>query len=380
MIGLPEFSRLKVCFENHKMNNSLMINLAYWVVCLSVIGIVIFSWSFVLEISTSSPGLIRPFSGVSSVRCAFNGYIKESFLRENQFVNAGDTLYTLETDALIIRKKFLSSKLNEINEFIADLSILMNGNREDKRLHSALLEQSWTTYLQKVTAAKTHLKKAQTDYKRNLRLHHGKVIADAELEGYKYAFDRAVNEVALITKSQLSQWQAELMNYESDRRSIESELAAVESELENMIVRSPVSGTVQAFTGIYNGSMVYAGQELAQISPDSDLIVEAYVSPNHIGLIHEGMQVRFLIDAFNYNQWGFGQGKVIDISNDIHTNSGKPVFRIRCSLDRNYLQLRNGYKGMLKKGMSLQARFIVTERTLWQLIYDGVDDWLNPGS
>jgi len=29
--------------------------------------------------------------------------------------------------------------------------------------------------------------------------------------------------------------------------------------------------------------------------------------------------------------------------------------------------------------MSLQARFIVTERTLWQLIYDNVDDWLNPG-
>jgi membrane fusion protein, peptide pheromone/bacteriocin exporter len=379
MSGLPAFSMLKVCCESYKFSNTLMVNLAYWLVCLSVVFAVIFSWSFVLEISTSSPGLIRPFSGISSVRCAFNGRIRQSFLRENQFVNAGDTLYTVETDALIIRKEFLSEKLNEIKLILEDLSILTNNNDEKKRLHSALLEQSWITYLQKMTSARTQLKKAQTDYNRNLRLHNGKVIADVEFETYKYALDRALNEVALARKTQVNQWQTELLNYERDMRSVESELAAVEREIKNMIVRSPISGTVHGFAGIYAGSMVYVGQELAQISPDSDLIVEAYVSPNHIGLIHAGMQVRFLIDAFNYNQWGFGQGKVIDISNDIHVVNDKPVFKIRCSLDQNYLQLKNGYKGILKKGMSLQARFIVTERTLWQLIYDGVDDWLNPG-
>ena len=177
----------------------------------------------------------------------------------------------------------------------------------------------------------------------------------------------------------MNQWQAELLNYERDMRSVESELTGLETEIKSMIVRSPISGTVQGLTGIYPGSVVYVGQELAQISPDSDLIVEAYVSPNHIGLLHNGMQVRFLIDAFNYNQWGFGQGKVIEISDDIHIVNDKLVFRIRCSLDQNFLQLKNGYKGLLKKGMSLQARFIVTERTLWQLIYDNADDWLNPG-
>ena len=379
MIGLPEFSTVKLCFESHKLSNASMISVVYWLICLSVVGSIVFSWSFVLQISTSSPGMIRPFSAISSVRCAFNGHIKKSFLQENQFVNAGDTLYTVETDALMIRNKFLSDKLNEINQIVADLRILTNKNVEEKRLHSALLGQAWITYLQKETEAKIQLKKAQTDYNRNLRLHDGKVIADVEFETYKYALDRAVNEVALTRKTQMNQWQAELINYERDMRSVVSEIAAVEREIQNMIVRSPISGTVQGSAGTYAGSVVYVGQELAQISPDSDLIVEAYVSPNHIGLIREGMQVRFLIEAFNYNQWGVGQGKVIDISNDIHIVNDKTVFRIRCSLDRNYLQLKNGYKGILKKGMSLQARFIVTERTLWQLIYDGMNDWLNPG-
>ena len=32
----------------------------------------------------------------------------------------------------------------------------------------------------------------------------------------------------------------------------------------------------------------------------------------------------------------------------------------------------------IKKGMTLQARFYVTRRTLFQLLYDKADDWLNP--
>ena len=378
-MSLPEFSKVNVCCENYTVSNTMIVNLGYWLVCLGVASTLIFSCSIVFEISTSSPGLIRPFSEISSVHCAFTGQIKQSFLRENQFVKSGDTLYTIEAEALNVRKKYLSNKLNEIKEIIVDLKAVTSTSAEETHLHLALLQQSWVTYLQKMIEAKTRLKKAQADHIRNLKLHTGKVIADAEFESYTFELDRARNEVALVRKTQMNQWQAELLNYERDMRGVESELAGLETEIKSMIVRSPISGTVQGLTGIYPGGVVYVGQELAQISPDSDLIVEAYVSPNHIGLLHNGMQVRFLIDAFNYNQWGFGQGKVIEISDDIHIVNDKPVFRIRCSLDQNFLQLKNGYKGLLKKGMSLQARFIVTERTLWQLIYDNVDDWLNPG-
>lgn len=32
----------------------------------------------------------------------------------------------------------------------------------------------------------------------------------------------------------------------------------------------------------------------------------------------------------------------------------------------------------LKKGMNFTGRFIVTKRTLYHLLFDNVDDWLNP--
>jgi HlyD family secretion protein len=378
MNGLIEFSNMKVCCETYRLSNFMLISLVYWLICLAVAAMVIFSWSFVFEISTSSPGFIRPFSGTSSVCSAYNGHIKQSFLKENQFVNAGDTLFSIEAEALAIKQKFLSDKLAELTEITTDLKVMINTSMEDKRIQSSLLQRSWSTYSQKMKDSRTRLKKAETDYKRNMNLHSASVIADAEFETYKYELDRAINEVSLTRKAQLSQWQADLVNYEREVHSVGTELAAVEKEIANMIIRAPISGTVQRLTGVYTRSVVYVGQELAQISPDSNLIVEAYVAPNRIGLLHQGMQVRFLIDAFNYNQWGFSNGKIIDISNDIQIINDKPVFRIRCSLDRNYLQLKNGYKGALKKGMSLQARFIVTKRTLWQLIYDNIDDWLNP--
>ncbi|GHT22645.1 hypothetical protein AGMMS4957_13110 [Bacteroidia bacterium] len=45
---------------------------------------------------------------------------------------------------------------------------------------------------------------------------------------------------------------------------------------------------------------------------------------------------------------------------------------------RLILQLKNGYKGNLKKGMTLTGRFYLTDRSLWQLLFDKVDNWVNP--
>ncbi|WP_234461911.1 hypothetical protein [Pedobacter segetis] len=68
----------------------------------------------------------------------------------------------------------------------------------------------------------------------------------------------------------------------------------------------------------------------------------------------------------------------MDISDDILMADKQPVFKVKCSLDQGFLKLKNGYKGKLKKGMTFNARFMVTERSLYQLLYDKVDDWVNP--
>lgn len=162
-----------------------------------------------------------------------------------------------------------------------------------------------------------------------------------------------------------------------------SELLSSEAEIEEQnklfTLMAPVNGSVQNLSGIQAGSYVFANQKIAEISPDAQLIAICYVKPADIGLIRKGQLVNFQIDAFNYNQWGLISGKVIDISDDIIlSDQGVSVFKVRCVLNSNHLKLKNEYKGYLRKGMSFTARFMVAERTLFDLLYDKLDDWLNP--
>ena len=110
------------------------------------------------------------------------------------------------------------------------------------------------------------------------------------------------------------------------------------------------------------------------------MVAECRVSPKDIGFIYTGQKVKFQIDTYNYNQWGLLDGKVKEIDKNIIVNqqTGEAYFRVLCSMDKNYLQLKNGYKGQIDKGMTLIGRFYLTDRTLWQLLFDRVDDWFNP--
>lgn len=163
-----------------------------------------------------------------------------------------------------------------------------------------------------------------------------------------------------------------------------SQLSAARSKIsvnkKNFEIKAPVSGVIQGINSLYEGSMVQAGQTIATISPESNLVAECYVSTRDVGLLKIGQEARFQIDAFDYNYFGILTGKIISIDNDFSVVDNTPAFKVRCSFDDTQLHLKNGFTGKLKKGLSLQARFVVAERTLWQLLFDKIDDWLNPAA
>ena len=90
--------------------------------------------------------------------------------------------------------------------------------------------------------------------------------------------------------------------------------------------------------------------------------------------------VEIQIDAFNYNQWGMIGGEISEIFTDVIISENQPYayFRVNCTLDTTMLYLKNGYEGRIRKGMSAQVLFIVTERSIANLLYDKIDNWLNP--
>ena len=144
------------------------------------------------------------------------------------------------------------------------------------------------------------------------------------------------------------------------------------------MLTAPISGTITQISGLQKGSFALPNQTVGYISPKGSLLVECYISPHDIGLIRDSMPVKFQYDAYNYNQWGIGSGHIYSISNDVTFINEQPFFKVRCTMNEHQLFLKNGFVGNLKKGMTLTGRFVVTQRSLYQLLFDKVDNWLNP--
>lgn len=289
-------------------------------------------------------------------------------------------MFMLSSPVLDENGKYILSRIQETKLSIEDLELLVSAINENalQDFRTSLYRQEFNDYLQKLGRHQTAYLKVTTDYERNKILFEQQVIAASEFENFKFEYDKAQSELNLFRHAQLTTWQQRLQAYRIELGDYENQLARIDKEKQALRIKAPVNGTVQNLAGFYPGSAVFASQELAQITPDTDLLAEIYVLPNDIGLLREGMDVDMQIGAFNYNQWGLLHGKVKEISTDVVRIDPLPLFEVKCSLDRDYLALKNGYKGKLKKGMTLQARFVITQRSLWQLLYDKVDSWVKP--
>ncbi len=205
-----------------------------------------------------------------------------------------------------------------------------------------------------------------------------KVVARLEHEDKEFAPSMVAAQYQTLLQRQRSDWQTALTQQQRELAELRAQERQLRQEQDFYTIRAPVGGTVSGLAGRYVGSALQIGETVGTVSPDSTLVVECYVPPKDIGLIRPGQMARFQVEAFDYNQFGMVSGQVLDVANDFSIVADQPVFKVRCQLNQAFLALPNGYRGFLKKGMTIQARFVVTRRSVFQLLYDKADDWLNP--
>jgi len=353
-------------------------------ILLAIVLIFFLSLFFVkVDVSVKALGILRAVSENHAVKSIISGRIEEVFVKESQAVEAGQVLARIKADMLDQERDMLSTQQQDLLNQLADLqklTALASKRAFSGRppLASAVYSQQFTFFWQKVTKLQNQLALAKRNFERYKTLYESRVISAAEYEEAQFVYQQANTDLELSYDEQGAVWQQELSALRLKTGELSSRIEQVGEQRGYYTLQSPSTGTVQAMKGLKAGSMVSANEVLAEISPDSGMIVETYVPPKDIGYLAVGTPVNLQIDAYNYNQWGMASGKVTSISADVFTDSGQPYFKVRCQLNDDKLMLKNGYEGTLKKGMTLQARFFVTRRTLFQLLYDKADDWLNP--
>lgn len=332
-------------------------------------------------VSVKSSGLIQSNIEKVEIYAPVQGKITKVSLKDNQRITKGDFLVGIDSALPLQQQNILTKRKKELETWLADAQKATHYlmlNVEDCPLTTNLYLAGWQQFKEQQHNALNAQQQALKIFKRYEILYQQKVLTLAEYEEHKFNLEQSTSDLLMVAKRYKTQWQTEAKQYRQELNALQSQQVQLKEQQALYQITAPITGFIQNPGGMQAGSFVYVNQKLCEISPDSSLIALCYVKPSDIGLIKQGQTVRFRIDAFNYNQRGMLTGTVTDIGEDIVQQNQTIYFKVKCRLDKDYLRLKNGYKGRIKKGMTLNANFIITERSLFQLLYDKVDNWINP--
>ena len=362
--------------ENLTAKNKTKSKNIYFVVVVSVIIFLALLPIIKIDISSQSRGIIKSYKENVSLSTIVSGKIVWLQLKNNQTVAKGDTLLKISTKALETDREIQDTLSSSTSLLLQDITSVLKGNTT--QLHTSIVREDYNKYATRRSELQSKVSQAQINYNRNKTLFDKGVIAKMEFEKHLFELRFANEALASYDKNQKSNWENQKRELQDKVKNLKGAIEKIVVESNNYFLLAPESGTIENFNGLQVGSFLNASQPIATISPNDNLIVESTVLPNDIGLIKENQKVKFQIDAFNYNQWGLLSGKVVEIDKNITLKDNQAYFRVKCLLDTKTLTLKSGYKTNVTKGMTLTTRYIITRRSLFDLLFDKVDDWLNP--
>ncbi|HYX06630.1 MAG TPA: HlyD family efflux transporter periplasmic adaptor subunit [Bacteroidales bacterium] len=329
-----------------------------------------------VNVTVQGNGIIRPLIEKTEIKALISGKVSKVNFLEGAIIGEGDTILIIEQDGINSRIELLRRQRIESEKYISDLKriILMDSNT----FRSLKYQGEYYKFINQLNQIKSKRDKAKKELDRNQSLYIQKYVSRKDYDDLKYQYKQAQNEYKFCITNQISIWKSDLSHYRATLNEIKSNIKQLLKEQNKYVITAPVSGTMVEFSGIYNGTNIQAGESVAWISPNTELIAEIYIPPKNIGYLRKGTSLNIQVDAFNYNDWGMVKGEIVEISDDFILMKNQPVFKIRCKMYSQSLDLTNGIIGKLKKGMTVRARFLVVKRSLFQLLFDNVNDWLNP--
>jgi HlyD family secretion protein len=364
--------------ENLINKYSKRTNIIYIIVVLAIITFIASLPFIKIDITTQSRGLVRSTFDDIPVYSVVSGRIDIINIKNNLEVKAGDTLVVINKNTLESQKKLQRKLIQTDSLILKDLEFAIQESYDS--LQTLSVKEEFETYKSQLKELTTQRRLSYITYKRNKTLFDKGVIARAEFDKHDFAYKQAIQAVKSFTKQQLTDWEIQKRNLQINLQDKVGNLEQLATQEDNYYITASSDGVIRNYSGLQNQSFIQPQQSIAVISPNEDLIVESNVSPKDIGLLKIGQSVKYQMDAFNYNQWGFVYGEVIEIDNSlsIDNQTQSAFFKVRSNIKNLELELDSGYKTELKKGMTLSSRFFVTERSLYDLLFDKIDDWLNP--
>ena len=106
------------------------------------------------------------------------------------------------------------------------------------------------------------------------------------------------------------------------------------------------------------------------VPSNSPIEVEAYLSNQDIGFVHQGQQVEVKIETFSFTKYGTVKGEVIAVSSDaIKDEKLGLVFSVRVRLNKNTIWV-DGNNLHLSPGMAVTVEIKTMQRRVIEYFLD----------
>lgn len=348
-------------------------------------------------------GILQPAAGALRVTSLRAGIVSEVAVREGETVAAGQPILTIALDPTISGGKRLGEILSTAsatqeaalarqNAAQVELAARQRDMLAAKR--AALLErqkrivEDIRLQQERVRLAEQTLTAARTLWSQQLmsalqyrQREEAVIIARqglAAIEREQATIPSSLAELAAEDRRVIAQAQENTAIFASNRAQLDEKRASTQAETE-IVLTAQKAGQIAALQA-RPGAPVAAGQALAFVLPKGvRLQAELWVPSRAAGFVRPNDKVRLMYDAFPYQRFGVGRGRVAEVARAPTAPSDMTVpLRAEEALYRVVVDLEDqsvrgyGQAWQLSPGMRLTADMVLEQQTLWAWLFDKV--------
>jgi membrane fusion protein len=350
-------------------------------------------------------GIVAYDNGIARVYPSAPAEIRRFHVRNGQHVEAGTPLVTL---AIAQGEGGLATQLGQLagqdqelgrqQQLAGSLAAAETGALEKQK--SSLAADIASLERQRVFAAgQARLAEAATG--RAARLAAEGAGTQRQVEDSRSALLARRAEIEQLGERLIAQRQARaLADAQIAQRRLEGERSASDlgaqraalgqqrialSRQGEITLTAPIAGEVSDVSSEL-GQRAKPEASLVTIVPSgSRLEIWLYAPTRAVGFVHPGQEVRLFFDAFPYQKYGAGRGRVTAVARvpiepaalDSALGIQEPVFRIRVAIDQAVPRLADA-DTRLRPGMTLNANVVLERRSLWEVLFNPFRSLVRP--
>ncbi len=339
-------------------------------------------WACVSEIDVviTAGGSVQPIGNLNVVKTYSGGTVKSINVSEGDFVEQGDILIELDTEALEIDVNQLQNQ-QKILEAQRDIYEKIIGGSDLSKIETSDYSDGLKPYIQAIIDNDAGYKNSLAELENEKKSAEiNRDIAQLQLEQYQstggterqikaqelsiqqYALevDNAELQISNIKAQYSSQVNSYISEIGSKLNEINANLEKYRMSTEYQNITAPVSGYVNSIGVNTLGETVTSAQQLVTLVPDNPPYeMLCYVKNTDIADVELGLEAEIKLEAYSYNKYGTVKGTVKYISPSSFANEQLGnVYIVKLELD-------NGNKNIcVISGLSGSVEIKTDKRTV----------------